>query len=90
MVQIGYATGNLIGPQTFRSDQAPKYTGAIIAMLTSYCVCALLLISYYAIATRDNKKRDREYGKPKEIHEGTADGFVDVTDKKQTDFRYTT
>ena len=27
----GYCVGNIIGPQTFRSDQAPGYHGAYIA-----------------------------------------------------------
>jgi ACS family allantoate permease-like MFS transporter len=90
LVQIGYATGNLIGPQTFLSNQAPKYTGAVIAMLTCYCVCILIMLAYFALGTWENKQRDRQFGKPQEIHEGTAEGFVDVTDKEQPDFRYTT
>ncbi|EON97374.1 putative allantoate permease protein [Phaeoacremonium minimum UCRPA7] len=90
LVQIGYAAGNLIGPQTFIAKQAPKYTGAVIAMLTSYCVCMLLMLSYWFIAAAENKRRDRKYGKPEAVHEGTVEGFVDITDKKQHDFRYTT
>ncbi|OAA65593.1 allantoate permease [Niveomyces insectorum RCEF 264] len=90
LVQVGYAAGNLIGPQTFRSNQAPKYTGAIIAMLVSYCACILLMLVYFGVAHWENKKRDEKYGPPHEIHEGTTEGFVDITDKNQTDFRYTT
>ncbi|KAI1265074.1 major facilitator superfamily domain-containing protein [Xylariaceae sp. FL1019] len=90
LVQFGYAVGNLIGPQTFLSWQAPKYSGAIIAMLTSYGVCVVIMLAYLALGTWENKRRDRKYGKPEEVHQGTVEGFVDVSDMQQTAFRYTT
>ncbi|KAJ0317093.1 hypothetical protein Brms1b_005126 [Colletotrichum noveboracense] len=90
LVQVGYAAGNLIGPQTFISTQAPKYNGAVIAMLTSYVVSMVLMLAYWLVALSENKRRDKKYGKPEAVHEGTVDGFVDITDKKQKDFRYTT
>lgn len=30
ILYIGYAVGNLIGPQTFRAAQAPAYTGGTV------------------------------------------------------------
>lgn len=90
MVTIGYAAGNLIGPQTFRSEEAPKYTTSVIAMIVSYCACMLILLVYWLLGAWDNKRRDRKYGKPEELAEGTADGFIDITDKQQHNFRYTT
>lgn len=90
LVTIGYAAGNLIGPQTFRSKEAPKYTSSVIAMLVSYCACMLILMVYWLVGAWENKRRNRKYGKAKEVHEGTIEGFVDMTDKNQDDFRYTT
>lgn len=90
LVTIGYAAGNLIGPQTFRSKEAPKYTTSVIAMLVSYCACMLILMVYWLVGTRENKRRDRKYGKPDGVHEGTIEAFVDITDKMQPAFRYTT
>ncbi|KAI1473392.1 MFS general substrate transporter [Daldinia eschscholtzii] len=90
LATIGYAAGNLIGPQTFRSKEAPKYTTSVIAMLVSYCACMLILLAYWLVGSWENRRRDRRYGKPEEVHEGTIEGFVDITDKKQHDFRYTT
>lgn len=94
---IGYAAGNLIGPQTFWSDQAPQYTGGVVNMLAAYAVCMLILGAYWAFATWENRRRDRKYGKPQHEqeqafqYEGTVlDGFVDETDMKQPRFRYTT
>ncbi len=90
IVTIGYAAGNLIGPQTFRSNEAPRYITSVIAMLVSYCACMVILMAYWLVSARDNKRRTLKYGKPEEVHQGTVDGFVDVTDKKQNSFRYTT
>ncbi|KAK8063129.1 allantoate permease [Apiospora saccharicola] len=93
LVAIGYAAGNLIGPQTFRSDQAPRYTGGVVAMLAAYGACMLILGAYWAVTTWENRRRDRRYGKQKEVVHGEivdGDGFVDETDMKQTGFRYMT
>ncbi|KAI1336860.1 major facilitator superfamily domain-containing protein [Xylariaceae sp. FL0016] len=90
LVTIGYAAGNLIGPQTFRADQAPKYTSGVVAMICCYCASMVLMLLYWLVASTQNKRRDRRYGKPQEVHEGTADGFVDLTDRQQENFRYTT
>lgn len=90
LVTIGYAVGNLVGPQTFRADQAPKYTAGVVAMLISYCICMAILLTYWVVATWENKRKDRMYGKPEAVHEGTLEGFEDVTDKHQQNFRYTT
>ena len=88
-VQIGYAIGNLIGPQTFRSNQAPKYTGAVIAMLVSYCACIGLLLTYFFYVQWENKKLDEKYGTAEDVQEGTSEGFLDITDKNEKNFRYT-
>ncbi|KAJ3545491.1 hypothetical protein NM208_g2480 [Fusarium decemcellulare] len=89
IVNIGYAAGNLIGPQTFRPEQAPQYTGGVIAMMCCYCVSILLALTYLAVAVMQNRRRDRRYGKPQEVREGTADGLDDRTDNEQKEcFRY--
>ena len=90
IVNIGYSAGNLIGPQTFRADQAPQYTGGVIAMMCSYCAAILLALAYLAVCAYGNRRRDRAYGQPEIIQEGTGQGFADATDKEQKEsFRYT-
>ncbi|PYH69518.1 MFS general substrate transporter [Aspergillus vadensis CBS 113365] len=49
ILYIGYALGNLIGPQTFRASQAPAYTGGFIAMLICYCICVGLMGLYWVL-----------------------------------------
>lgn len=90
IVNIGYSVGNLIGPQTFRANQAPQYTGGVIAMMCCYCACILLALTYLAVATLENRRRDRAFGKPEGVREGTGEGLIDLTDREQKEsFRYT-
>lgn len=88
LVTIGYAVGNLIGPQTFIAKQAPKYTDGVITMLACYCVSVLLLLTYFCLAAAENRRRDNKYGKPEDL-DNVAEGFIDITDMAQTNFRYT-
>lgn len=88
------SVGYLIGPQTFKSNQAPKYTGGVIGMLVCFAVSILLLLIYWAVAFTQNRIRDRRTGPvaPTDWNdEVTAiEVFVDQTDKEQENFRYTT
>ncbi|EEU38145.1 uncharacterized protein NECHADRAFT_47932 [Fusarium vanettenii 77-13-4] len=89
---LGYGTGNLIGPQTFRASQAPAYTGGTIAMLVCYCTAMLLMLVYFLVASLENRIKDRKYGSALKVDEGNLnalfDVYQDLTDKKQEDFRY--
>jgi hypothetical protein len=48
---LGYLTGNLIGPQTFKAEQAPAYTGGFTAMMVGYCT-SILTIGLYSLYVR--------------------------------------
>lgn len=91
IVNIGYAAGNLIGPQTFRAKQAPQYTGGVVAMMVCFCASILIALTYLGVSVVQNRSRDRAYGKPERVQEGTGEGLVgDLTDKEQKEsFRYT-
>jgi MFS transporter, ACS family, allantoate permease len=84
---IAYAVGNFIGPQTFVSDQAPKYTEAVIATLLCYFISMVLAISYGLVCRWENAQRDKAMA-GSEIDEHAAD-FLDLTDKDNASFRYT-
>ncbi|RDL33049.1 Uncharacterized protein BP5553_08488 [Venustampulla echinocandica] len=86
ILYIGYAVGNLIGPQTFRESQAPAYTGGFIAMIACYCVCIGLMALYWALAVMQNRKIDAQESTGADL----LDGFTDLTDQQQEGFRYTT
>lgn len=94
MLLLGYAAGNLIGPQTFRSNQAPGYTGGVIGMLCCYCACMGLVTIYGLICFFENRARDKKYGNVGTIHDENLEEvigeFQDKTDKQQPRFRYIT
>jgi ACS family allantoate permease-like MFS transporter len=87
ILYIGYAVGNLIGPQTFRASQAPAYTGGFTAMIVCYCVCIGLMAMYWALSVMQNRRIDSsEISTEREL----VDGFMDLTDQQQEGFKYTT
>ncbi|KAL4967705.1 transcription factor domain-containing protein [Aspergillus stella-maris] len=90
ILYIGYAVGNLIGPQTFRANQAPAYTGGFVAMLVCYCVCVALIGAYWAIAVIFNRRRVDGVPVEGEVDGDLANAFADKTDFQQKGFRYTT
>lgn len=54
---IGYAAGNIIGPQTFRPKNAPRYVPAEITIMICYalCACDLIFISWWC--HRENRRK---------------------------------
>jgi ACS family allantoate permease-like MFS transporter len=86
VLYIGYAVGNLIGPQTFRASQAPAYTGGVIAMLCCYCACIVLICVYWLVCLRMNQR----VIDAQEPVEAVEENFQDTSDWKQHDFKYTT
>ena len=89
ILYIGYAVGNLIGPQTFRASQAPAYTGGVVAMLCCYCVCIVLMMGYWAICFWKNKGVVPA-AVPIDDQDAVVETFHDVSDWKQEGFKYTT
>ena len=57
MYLIAYCTGNLIGPQTFVSSQAPQYIGAKVGMIAGSSVVLLSLICLYFSLCLGKQKR---------------------------------
>lgn len=87
---VGYSAGNIIGPQTFRSEQAPGYIGAKISMLVGFIVGTLCFITIYLLDERENKRRDklREENGPSYANLPEDYEFADLTDKENLEFRY--
>ncbi|KAK7427047.1 hypothetical protein QQZ08_006474 [Neonectria magnoliae] len=89
LLYIGYAVGNLIGPQTFRANQAPAYVGGTISMIVCYCVCIAIMGAYWALTVWENKKRVASVASAVETEE-PIELFMDETDYEQAGFMYTT
>lgn len=93
--------GNIIGPQTFKNSEAPRYHSAYIAMLSGYVVKLLAITVLYAYMYLANKKRDREQQvtgdggenlatdhDAKVRREGIERGMLDMTELDNKAFRY--
>ncbi len=86
---IGYCVGNLIGPQTFRSSQAPSYPGAKVALVVCYAVCIFLTSYLYYYQWSENKRRDATEDEiPEELKSVENIEFADLTDRENPYFRY--
>ncbi|KAI7525655.1 hypothetical protein KC316_g18394 [Hortaea werneckii] len=80
---VGYCVGNIIGPQVFRDNDAPKYSHGYSGLLACLCVAIATVLAYGCLCFRENRKRDLEGA----IYE-PGEAFSDKTDKEKRDFRY--
>lgn len=84
---VSWAVGNIIGPQTFRANQAPVYTGGTVAMIVCYVVAIAMVLTYGALCWRSNSARKEEIQREKELNERD---WLDLTDRENKGFMYTT
>ena len=92
---ICYAAGNWIGPQTFRSSDAPEYRNGKIMIASLYGTTALVLVAIRLINIMENRRRDKNQAEsgidlndPEVKAEIERAKFMDLTDFQQTYFRY--
>lgn len=89
MLQAGFAVGNIIGPQTFRAKDAPKYEPAKICIVVFLSVLICLTASlalYYRICNTRRDRRSTVGAAVEDISDVKA--YAGLTDKKNSDFRY--
>jgi ACS family allantoate permease-like MFS transporter len=82
---VSWGLGNIIGPFTFVASQAPAYTGGTVALIVCYVVAIILVLLYGLVCHMDNKKRKEAI----EENIGESD-WLDLTDKENPAFKYTT
>ncbi|SCU86230.1 LADA_0D13190g1_1 [Lachancea dasiensis] len=85
---LAYAAGNWIGPQTFRSSQAPEYPTGKRLVAIFYGLALLTLLAIRLINIYENRRRDKleAEGKIPEFPENAE--FLDLTDFQQLKMRY--
>ncbi|KAJ5579940.1 uncharacterized protein N7459_005925 [Penicillium hispanicum] len=83
---IAWTVGNIIGPQTFRADQAPEYTGGTVAMIVCYVVAIVAVLAYGYVCHSSNVKRKDAI----ESQMAADQDWLDLTDKENEGFKYTT
>ncbi len=54
---ISYCVGNIIGPQTFRANEAPRYVSAEITILICFALCIVDLVFINWWCRRENRRK---------------------------------
>ncbi|KAH8919299.1 MFS general substrate transporter [Atractiella rhizophila] len=88
---IAYCVGNIIGPFTFKNEEAPRYKSAIVAMLCGYVIKTAAGIALGVYMWAENKRRDRLQAASGEIltgKEGEKEAMLDKTEFENPYFRY--
>lgn len=81
------------GPQTFKANQAPKYTSGVAAMLACYAIAMALLAVFWAYCAWLNKKKATQlaaYEASRVGKEDLIESWQDQTDYENPHFHYTT
>lgn len=89
---VAFCTGNVLGTQTFRSDEAPGYASgkiSIMACLSASClvVVALRMYNGWLNGKKEKQLAAMEPEERKALRERMA--FADETDRRNPFFRYT-
>jgi ACS family allantoate permease-like MFS transporter len=87
---IGYCIGNIVGPQTFVSKQAPSYTGGKISFVVCDCVTLCIIGAIYLNYWISNRKKEKDMAALKDDPLTKLENyeFADMTDKENPHFRY--
>ncbi|KAH8429143.1 uncharacterized protein LDX57_006813 [Aspergillus melleus] len=91
MVFLAYCTGNIIGPQLFFADEAPKYPTGLRGVLAGFALAIFFLILLYIYYEYENRRRDRKYGPPNQeaAEDYVTEDSLNRTDRQNPSFRYT-
>ncbi|KAI9882089.1 MAG: hypothetical protein M1823_006165 [Watsoniomyces obsoletus] len=92
LIAGSFSVGNIIGPQTFQSKDAPDFIPAKITVLATQAAGAVLSVVLFGYYVWANKRKDRKYG-PVSSMEGVAgdteaERWANRTDMQNARFRY--
>ncbi|KAL4809896.1 MFS general substrate transporter [Aspergillus unguis] len=90
MLFIAYCIGNIIGPQLFFDDEAPKYPTGLKGVLAGFSLAIFFLVMLYIYYVFENRRRDRKYGPVDQdgVSDYDEENFLNHTDRQITSFRY--
>lgn len=84
---VFYAVGNLVGPQTFRAQDAPRYGPGLATSVAVIAFGIADLAVIWFLYARENRRRDRIMSSP-DYGPKTNQEFLDLTDRENIAFRY--
>ena len=87
MYLIAYCTGNIIGPQTFRPKDAPRYIPAEITIIVCFGLCLLDIAFIHFWCVKQNKKKAAIRAEPGYVRLENQE-WLDLTDGENPEFVY--
>lgn len=87
LVAGSFSVGNIIGPQTFQSHDAPEYRPAKIAVLATQAAAAVLSVVLFLYYLWQNRRRDQTKGHVDKTRIDETK-WAGLTDKQNPSFRY--
>lgn len=88
LMAFSFGVGNIIGPQTFRAQDAPQYLPAKITVLVTQSAGAVLAVVLFGYYTWSNYRRDQRQSAARDDAGPLFEDQRDVTDRKNGTFRY--
>ncbi|KAF2173980.1 hypothetical protein M409DRAFT_62172 [Zasmidium cellare ATCC 36951] len=85
---IAYCVGNIIGPQTFRPKDEPRYVPAEITIIVCWGVGLCIMLFIYIWCRRENAKKARVRATEGYVKLEDQE-FLDLTDRENMEFVYT-
>ncbi|KYK55170.1 MFS transporter [Drechmeria coniospora] len=87
LVSGSFSLGNIIGPQTFRAQDAPDFRPAKLAVMGTQAACAVTTFTLFLYYVWANKRRnDRSEQQEEEFM--SPEVWTNMTDKENKQFRY--
>lgn len=84
---IFYCAGNIIGPQTFRPQDAPRYVPAEITIIVCYGVSLMIIVFIYFWCRLQNAKKAAIRAAPGYVKLENQE-WLDLTDRENPEFDY--
>ncbi len=88
---VAYAVANIVGPQAFLSQQAPRYQDGVAVSLTAFSCNIALFVALYFVYRFENKRRESDPAgvvTDETSTEELINAFSDMTDIENKQLRY--
>lgn len=92
MTMVAFATGNILGTQTFQAKEAPGYISgkiSIIATLSALCFIIMILRWWNGMLNKKNRVILEGLSEDQKVEMKENMAFADQTDRKNPFFVYT-
>ena len=88
LMAFSFGVGNIIGPQTFRAQDAPQYLPAKVTVLVTQSAGAVLAVLLFGYYTWSNHRRGQRRSTARDDIGPVVEDRCDMTDRKSVAFRY--